>query len=97
MTQKVRAHHLNPNDYELADRVKQAASAFDLKVEIKSVENPRKELEEHYYNPAHSGLIELGLEPNFMTDDVLERMLGEVIEYRDRIDQSKIMPRVSWS
>ncbi|MGC2411679.1 MAG: NAD-dependent epimerase/dehydratase family protein [Stellaceae bacterium] len=82
---------------ELADRVKQAGTAMGLKVEIKSIPNPRKEKEEHYYNAAHSGLLELGLQPHYMTDEVLAAMLETIIPYSTSIDAKKIMPRVSWS
>ena len=55
---------------QLADKVKAAGNGLGLNVEIKSIPNPRKEMEEHYYNPVHSGLIEMGLEPHYMTDEV---------------------------
>ena len=82
---------------DLADRVKRVGDAMGLGVGIKSIENPRKEREEHYYNPAHSGLLDLGLQPNFMTDDVLSAMLERIIAEKDRIDPARIMPRVSWT
>ncbi len=82
---------------ELAERVKRVGDHMGLNVEIKPIPNPRKELEEHYYNAKHSGLIELGLKPHLMTDDVLAAMLDKVLTYKDRIDPGKIMPRVRWS
>jgi UDP-sulfoquinovose synthase len=82
---------------ELADRVQQAGQALSLGVEIESIENPRKEKEEHYYNAAHSGLLELGLEPHFMDEAVLQGMLETVMRHRERIDRSIIMPRVRWN
>ena len=82
---------------ELADRVQRAGNALGLNVEVKSIENPRKEAEDHYYNAAHSGLMDLGLEPHYMTDDVLAEMLEQVIRYKDKIDTNKILPRVRWS
>lgn len=81
---------------ELAEKVKQAGAKVGLDVAIEHIENPRKESEDHYYNPAHTGLLELGLEPHPMTDGVLQGMLEEVIKYRDNIDRSKIYPRVRW-
>jgi len=81
---------------ELADRVQQAGNAMGLHVEVQSIDNPRKEAEDHYYNAAHSGLLELGLEPHYMTDDVLNEMLEQVIRYKGDIDVDKIMPRVRW-
>lgn len=82
---------------ELADRVKTAGDQMGLNVEIKSIPNPRKEKEEHYYNPTHSGLMELGLQPHYMTEAVLGSMLERIIENRDRIVYERIMPRVKWS
>jgi UDP-sulfoquinovose synthase len=82
---------------ELADRVKRVGTAMGLPVEIKPIPNPRKEREEHYYNAKHSGLLELGLQPHFMTDDVLAEMLETIIPYKAEINDKAIMPRVRWS
>ncbi|MEX0385364.1 NAD-dependent epimerase/dehydratase family protein [Spiribacter pallidus] len=82
---------------ELADRVQQAGQQMGIDVAIKSIANPRKEKEEHYYNPVHSGLTELGLEPHYLSETVLGGMLERIIENRHRIDINRIMPRVSWS
>lgn len=81
---------------ELANRVQRAGLLLGLNVSVQQIENPRKESEDHYYNPSHSGLIDLGLEPNYMSDEVLARMLEKVIQYKDQINTRKIMPRVRW-
>lgn len=82
---------------ELADRIIKAGANLGLNVNLKSIENPRKEKEDHYYNPAHSGLIDLGLTPNFMTEEVLVDMLNLIIKNKDNIVIDRILPRVSWS
>ena len=82
---------------ELAGRVKEVGDQMGLNVEIKSIPNPRKEKEEHYYNPTASGLMDLGLQPHYMTDEVLSVMLERILENRDRIVPDRIMPRVRWS
>lgn len=82
---------------ELAERVVRVGNQMGLRVVAQSIENPRKELEDHYYNPKHSGLLELGLKPHFMTDDVLSAMLEKVLEHRTGIVERRIMPRVRWS
>jgi len=82
---------------ELADRVQRVGNSMGLKVEVKSIENPRKEREEHYYNPSHSGLLELGLKPHYLTDEAVSSMLDIVIRHKDSIDPAKIMPRVKWA
>jgi UDP-sulfoquinovose synthase len=82
---------------ELAERVQKAGQQMGIDVAIKSIANPRKEKEEHYYNPVHSGLTELGLEPHYLSETVLGGMLERIVENRHRIDINRIMPRVSWS
>jgi UDP-sulfoquinovose synthase len=81
---------------ELADRVRRAGRAMGLNVEIKSISNPRREKEEHYYNAHHTALMDLGLEPHPLSDDVIADMLERVMAYRDDIDVGKILPRVRW-
>ncbi|RME56106.1 NAD-dependent dehydratase, partial [Candidatus Parcubacteria bacterium] len=81
---------------ELAERVQRAGKAVGLDVQIDHLDNPRKEAEDHYYNAKHSGLLELGLKPHYMTDEVLVEMLKQVMRYKDRIDTRKILPRVRW-
>ena len=81
---------------ELAERVVRVGKALGLPVEIKSVENPRKEAEDHYYNPAHTGLLNLGLEPNYLTDEVLAKLMTVVMSHRDRIKRNTIFRGVKW-
>lgn len=82
---------------ELAERVQRVGNEMGLGVEIRAVPNPRKEREEHYYSPVHSGLLELGLKPHYLTDEVVAGMLSEILNHKDHIDSGKIMPRVSWN
>jgi UDP-sulfoquinovose synthase len=82
---------------ELAERVQRAAAELGITVRIENVENPRKEKEDHYYNPAHSGLLELGLRPHLMSDAVLVDMLRVVQAHAARIDRRLVFPRVRWS
>lgn len=82
---------------ELAELVREAGSRLGIDVAIKSIPNPRKEKEDHYYNPAHSALLDLGLEPNYISVDVLAHMMESVNEHKSAIDERRIMPRVSWS
>jgi UDP-sulfoquinovose synthase len=82
---------------ELAEKVVRAGSNLGLRVQVKSIPNPRREAEEHYYNPAHTGLLELGLKPHYLTDDVATAMLSFVLKYKDRIHRDYILPRVSWT
>ncbi|MEX2482666.1 MAG: NAD-dependent epimerase/dehydratase family protein [Gammaproteobacteria bacterium] len=81
---------------ELADWVQRCGQRNGLDVRIEAIANPRKEAEEHYYNPAHTGLLDLGLEPHFMTDEVLDQMLDITLRYRDRIRPDTIFRGIKW-
>jgi UDP-sulfoquinovose synthase len=77
--------------------VQRVGNAMGLDVRLANLPNPRREKEEHYYNPTNRGLLDLGLEPAYMTDDVLADLLTRVLEHRAAIDPARIQPRVRWS
>ncbi len=81
---------------ELADKVHSASKLLGIDVKVNSIPNPRKEPEDHYYNPIYTGLIDLGLKPNYMTDEVLGKMLETILKYKGDIKDYMIFPRVSW-
>ncbi len=81
---------------DLADMVKRAAGQLGIDVTIENLPNPRKELEEHYYNPTHTALLDIGLEPNLLDDEVLVRMLEKVAEYKDQIVPGRIFRGIKW-
>lgn len=80
----------------LAEQVRRVGCSMGFDVQVNHLPNPRAEAEEHYYNPVHSGLLELGLQPHFLTDEVMADMLETVARHRQRIDARKILPRVRW-
>ncbi len=82
---------------QLAERVKEVAGGAGIAAEVRPIANPRKEKEEHYYNPQISGFKSLGLKPHPLTDDVLAEMLDYAASLRDNIDVARIHPRVSWN
>ncbi len=82
---------------DIAKLIQEASAALGLKVEIAHLENPRKELEEHYYNASRSGLIDLGLKPKLLSQEVLQKMIEVVQRHKDKIDTKLIMPRIKWS
>ena len=81
---------------QLAKMVQRVARSMKLKAEIATVENPRKEAEEHYYNPTHTGLLDLGLKPHFLTDDVLAGMLEFAAKHKEKIRTEQIYRKVRW-
>jgi UDP-sulfoquinovose synthase len=83
---------------DLAMKVQRVAKNVGLDVEIKNLENPRMELEEHYYNPDHEKLLKLGYKPTHEMEKELEMMLSDLIRYRPRIDARKysLIPDIRW-
>lgn len=82
--------------HDLALKVKNAAIAMGLNVEINHLENPRVELEQHYFNAKNTKLLDLGLQPHYLSDSLLDSLLNFAIKYKDRVDQKQILPKVSW-
>ncbi len=82
---------------DLAVMVKKAGVALGLDVEINNLDNPRVELEEkHYFNPKNTQLIDLGLEPHYLSDSLLDSLLNFATKYKDRVDNKQILPTVKW-
>jgi UDP-sulfoquinovose synthase len=81
---------------QLAEMVVDAAGELEIEASVEHIPNPRVELEEHYYNAKHTKLLDLGLEPHYLNDSLLDSLLNIALEYRDRVNQEAIMPRVNW-
>lgn len=81
---------------DVAQLIMEAGKKLGLKVEARSIDNPRKELENHYYNVVSQGFQELGLKPDLLDADKLAAMMKKVIEEKDNLDMEKIRPRVRW-
>ena len=77
--------------------MRRVGDVMGLNVQVNAIPNPRKEKEQHYYNAHYSALLDLGLEPHFMTDDVLAAMLEKILPYKDQIQPHRVMPRVKWN
>ena len=81
---------------ELAELVRSSAETLGHEVEIRSVPNPRVELERHYYNAANTKLLDLGLEPHHLGEELVCSMLRTIARYRDRVIARAIAPRTQW-
>lgn len=81
---------------ELAEKVQKVGRKMGYDVKVDHLENPRKEAEEHYYNPSYQGLIDLGVKPHYMTDAVLEAMMGLVERCKANIRKEVIFRGVKW-
>ncbi len=83
---------------ELALKVQKVSQELGLKAAIRNIENPRMELEDHYYKPDHQHLLDLGYEPTTDMEAELRIMLKDLIKYRDRIEAEKhvLIPDIRW-
>ena len=81
---------------QLAELVQSTAPELGIEVALEHIENPRVELEEHYFNPVHTGLLKLGLQPHFLQGAVLIGMMQAAVANKDRVDKKLIAPTVSW-
>lgn len=81
---------------DLAQMVQKAGADLGLKVEIDHLENPRVELEQHYFNAVNTNLLDLGLKPHFLSDSLLDSLLNFATKYKDRVDKKHILPKVTW-
>jgi UDP-sulfoquinovose synthase len=81
---------------ELAELVQRAGKEHGLEVRVEAIENPRVELEEHYYHASHTKLMDLGLQPHFLSETLVESMFGVIERHRDRVIPERILPRDRW-
>ena len=80
----------------VADIAKTVAATFPGNVEIEYLDNPRVELDEHYYNVVHTGLVELGLQPHLLSDTLIDSLFAVAAGHIDRADLSSMRPTVNW-
>jgi len=78
--------------------VQKVAGQLGLDVEVHNLENPRQELEEHYYKVDHQHLLNLGYRPTHDVEAEMRIMLKDLIKHNDRIEAKKnaLIPDVRW-
>jgi UDP-sulfoquinovose synthase len=83
---------------ELALKVQAEAGQLGLAVTVRNLENPRSELEEHYYRPDHQGLFDLGYKPTREVGVEIRTMLEDLLVHRARIEARRgvLIPDVRW-
>jgi UDP-sulfoquinovose synthase len=83
---------------ELAFTVQKVAGNLGLNVDVRNLENPRFELEEHYYNPDHQHLVDLGYKPTHDIETEMEIMLRHLMKYKYRIEARAhaLIPDIRW-
>jgi len=82
---------------ELAQLVKHAGEHLGYSVEIQHCDNPRVEKEEHYYNAIHTKLLDLGLEPTLLGEELVESMIHAIERHKGHVIESSIDPHTRWN
>jgi UDP-sulfoquinovose synthase len=82
---------------ELAALVKTSAEHLGYGVEVQHVDNPRVELEEHYYNAIHTKLLDLGLQPTLLGEELVESILHAIERHKEQVIESSIDPSTRWN
>ncbi len=77
---------------ELAELVKHAGEHLGYTVEVQHCENPRVEKEQHYYNAIHTKLLDLGLEPTLLGEELVESMIHAIERHKGNVIESSIDP-----
>jgi len=81
---------------DIALKVQGAGNDLGIKVEIDHIPDPRVEAEQHYYNAKHSKLLDLGLQPHYLSESLLDSLMNIALKYRDRVDPTIMLPQVNW-
>jgi UDP-sulfoquinovose synthase len=81
---------------DLALTVQDAIGQYGGSVEITSVVDPRVEAEEHYFNPKAEKLLQLGLEPHLLSEELVLSVFRIIERHKDRIIESAILPSTTW-
>ncbi len=81
---------------QIAEKTQRVGNEFGLDVKIKNIENPRNEAEEHYYNPVYQGLQNIGVEPHYLTDEVMAGLFETVMQYKALVRKEIIFRGVKW-
>lgn len=83
---------------ELALKVQKVGRELGLDVEIRNLENPRQEMDEHYYHPDHEHLLNLGYQPTHDVEAELRIMLRDLLAQRERLEHFRevLVPDIRW-
>jgi UDP-sulfoquinovose synthase len=81
---------------QLARLVQDVGKKMDIDVKIAHLENPRIEEEDHYFNPVHTKLTELGLKPHKLSDVLIDQIMDKINKFKNNINPDIIMPLTKW-
>lgn len=83
---------------ELAQMTQEVAKEVGLDVAIKHYDNPRHELEKHYYNPDRDNLLKIGYEPSTDVKSEIRLMIEDLMAHQEHIRNYTdiLVPDIRW-
>lgn len=81
---------------QLAEFTKKVGNTRGHSVQISRISNPRREAEEHYYNPSFEGLKNIGVKPHLLTKKSMSQLFSIVEKHKSKIKPEIIFRGVSW-
>jgi UDP-sulfoquinovose synthase len=98
-------HPAAPGEFRVFNQFTESFSVLELaqkisavvgRAEIVHLPDPRVEAEEHYYRAAHTKLLDLGLLPFLLGEELLDDLLSIARNHLDRLERSALEPLVMW-
>src|SRR5207244_11558977 len=78
--------------WQLAELVQKAGAEVGMEVVVHPIDNPRVEMEEHYYNAKHTKLLDLGLRPHLLNETLIGSMFAVIERFKHRVIAEHILP-----
>ncbi|MBE8233219.1 MAG: NAD-dependent epimerase/dehydratase family protein [Endozoicomonadaceae bacterium] len=81
---------------QLAELTQKVGNKLGYDVKIDHIKNPRKEAEEHYYNPTYQGLQDIGVTPHLLDENSMAKIFQVVARHKRNIRKDVIFKGVKW-
>ena len=81
---------------QLAELTQKVGNELGYNVKVDHIGNPRKEAEEHYYNPTYQGLKDIGVTPHLLDEASMKKIFFIVAKYKENIRKDVIFSGIKW-
>lgn len=81
---------------DIAQMVQYAGKSLDLDVWIENIDNPRKEVDNTWYDTTNKNLKEIGYAPYWSLLTELTSLMEALLPFKDRVNKDVIQPKTTW-
>lgn len=81
---------------QIAAKIVDCCKTIGISAQTSNKINPRVENEDHYYNPKYQALKDLGFKPSLFNEEIIIKMINEILKYKKNINESAIFNGVKW-